>query len=614
MNIWKSTVQALALLSRRDRRILAILVLVQVSLAFLDLIAVALIGAVVLVSSSALTGTAPTGIAESIMAYLPTNQDVYGSAIILSVIAGLVMISKSILSYALTRRTFRFLANRQSMISSALASALLSRPLLDVQERSSQNTAATLTRAVNQLTMGVIGGAVIVVSESALLLLLVAALLFVDVTVTVFAVVFFALVGLAVQRVLAHWATSIGERSYEAEVASLTLIQEAVRSYREITVSGRRGGYINQFRGFRWQVAQAEADLRLVNIVTKYIYEIALVVGGGLLAVSQFVTKDSTAAVSVLAIFLAATARILPSVMRLQTAAFSIRSASSESQSAIELHSELQADSSDHQEIALEVAKRAVQGISDGYPGFHAEIIVSGCSLRYPGAATAALEDIELTITEGQSVALVGTTGAGKSTLADVLLGVLEPDSGVVLVAGVPPSRAIERWPGALAYVPQDVTIIEGTIRSNVAMGLELEASDDALVWEALERAHLSSFLREMRDGLNTLVGESGVRLSGGQRQRLGLARALYTRPRLLVLDEATSALDAETERMVADTLEALEGRVTTIIIAHRLATIRNCDQIAYLAAGRLIAIGKFNQVLRAVPDFERQAKLLGLA
>jgi ABC-type multidrug transport system fused ATPase/permease subunit len=207
----------------------------------------------------------------------------------------------------------------------------------------------------------------------------------------------------------------------------------------------------------------------------------------------------------------------------------------------------------------------------------------------------------------------VGSTGAGKSTLADVIIGVLEPDSGSVTISGASPREAISRWPGAIAYVPQAVALVVGSVRENVALGLPVDAIDDDMVWEALERAHLADFLRDQREGLDTYIGERGMRLSGGQRQRLGIARALYTRPRLLVLDEATSSLDAETEVAIVQTLDELEGEVSTITVAHRLATVRRADQLLYLENGIIIARGTFDQVRDQVTDFDRQASLLGL-
>jgi ABC-type multidrug transport system fused ATPase/permease subunit len=172
---------------------------------------------------------------------------------------------------------------------------------------------------------------------------------------------------------------------------------------------------------------------------------------------------------------------------------------------------------------------------------------------------------------------------------------------------------AINLWPGALAYVPQNVAMINGTVRENVALGLPADAIDEDRVWHSLQQAHLAEFLSDSRNGLDTLIGERGVRLSGGQRQRLGLARALYSRPKLLVLDEATSALDAETEVLIADALAALSDEVTTVTVAHRLAPIRHSDIVVYLEDGYIRALGSFEEVRESSSAFHRQATLLGL-
>jgi ATP-binding cassette subfamily C protein len=164
-----------------------------------------------------------------------------------------------------------------------------------------------------------------------------------------------------------------------------------------------------------------------------------------------------------------------------------------------------------------------------------------------------------------------------------------------------------------IAYVPQDITVIDGTVRDNVALGLPEDIVDDDLVWDALERAHLAQLVHEDQGGLDLIVGENGIRLSGGQRQRLGLARALYTRPKLIVLDEATSALDSETEQVISQALENLDREVTLVIIAHRLATIRHCTSVVYLEHGRMRAHGTFEEVRAEQPNFDRQASLLGL-
>jgi len=612
VSIWRSVRASLELLNRRDRRILFLLIGVQFALALLDFVGVVLFGLVAAISASAISGELPGQILFLLQTAGLDDIDAITLAVVLAVIAGLLFISKSILSYLVMRRSYRFLANRQAMVSSKLASLLLSRSILDVQKRSSQETAYALTYGANAATIGVLGSSVVVATEIAVILVVLIAILAVDVFVALFSVVFFALIALLLYRLLAKWASRLGREQSAAEISSIASVQESLRTYREVVVTGRRGFYVDRFQELRWRAARVQADLQIVSQIPKYVFEIALVLGGALLALSQFWTKDVVAAVAVIAVFLAATSRITPALLRLQAAVLSIRSSSGVATSTLQLAKELlQPDLG--KELDRDVMHRIETSTASGHAGFDSTVTVADLTIRYPGAAEPAAADVTLNVPAGSSMALVGPTGAGKSTLVDLILGVLTPDQGRVEIGGIVPSEATSHWPGALAYVPQDIAVVNGTVRSNVAVGLPADLVSDEQVWEALDRAQLGVFLRGERDGLDTVVGEHGVRLSGGQRQRLGLARALYTRPKLLVLDEATSALDAETELAVSQALDALEGEVTLIIVAHRLATIRHCDQVAYLDHGRLIALGSFAQVREQVPGFDRQAQLLGL-
>jgi ABC-type multidrug transport system fused ATPase/permease subunit len=223
------------------------------------------------------------------------------------------------------------------------------------------------------------------------------------------------------------------------------------------------------------------------------------------------------------------------------------------------------------------------------------------------------LNNLTLEIPSGQSVAIVGASGAGKTTLVDVLLGVLEPQNGKVSISGKSPSEAIKSWPGAISYVPQDVLIINGSIKENVSMGFLPESVSDSEVWNALTIAQLEKVVQNLEFGLETQVGDRGTKLSGGQRQRLGIARAMFTNPKLLVLDEATSSLDGQTESDLADALHNLKGKVTVVMIAHRLSSVRKVDAVVYLENGCVRASGTFEEVRTQVPNFDKQANLMGL-
>jgi len=610
--VLSSIQSALALLDRRSKRILLVLVLVQVFIASLDLLGVLLFGVVAALSASAIAGQQSATLTQLLEFLGLTQTDEVYLAIALAALAGLVFIAKSVLSFLLVRRSLRFLANRQAMVSGRLAERLLSRPLLDVQRNSSQQNAYALTAGANAATIGVLGNGVIVVAEIALLLVMGIGLLFIDPLVAIFTIVFFGVLAVILNRALGNWARRLGSGLSAAEVASITSVQDALRTYRESTVSGRRVLFIERFQGLRWQAARYQADSQIMAQVSKYIFEVGLIIGGAALAVSQVLTREVVAAVAVIAVFLTAASRIMPALLRLQQASLGLRHSAGIAAPTFELNAELETEV-DEFHVDTRVRDQVLAGLASGYVGFEPSVRLESASVTYPGADRPAIADATLTVHPGESLALVGPTGAGKSTLADLVLGVVHPDSGSIEVSGLEPAQAVSGWPGAMAYVPQDVSVLNGTIRSNVALGIPEDSVVDELVWEALDRAHLADMLRGERDGLDTVVGEHGVRLSGGQRQRLGLARALYTRPRLIVLDEATSALDAETERAVSEALDELEGDVTLVIVAHRLATIRHCNQVAYIEQGSLKALGSFEEVREAQPNFDRQAQLLGL-
>jgi ABC-type multidrug transport system fused ATPase/permease subunit len=261
----------------------------------------------------------------------------------------------------------------------------------------------------------------------------------------------------------------------------------------------------------------------------------------------------------------------------------------------------------------IELSSTSEQSPRIDHIGFTPTIEVKDLYFKYPNSEFVAVDGQKFLIDAGSSVAVVGSTGAGKTTAVDLILGILEPQDGSVLISGMEPQDAIARWPGAISYVPQDVVISNGTIRENVGLGYKSEFVNEEFVWDAVKAAQLESYVNSLPFGLDTQVGERGTRMSGGQRQRLGIARALFTKPKLLVLDEATSALDGETEAAISKAVQDLRGNVTVIMIAHRLSTVRNADSVIYMDRGQIKSIGTFEEVRSKVPDFDRQAKLMGL-
>jgi len=545
------------------------------------------------------------------------NLTVSQASVIVAFGAVFVLVLKTVLQALLARRIFRFLANRQAAVSASLARDFLSRPLLFVQRWTTSEAIYALGSGVGAATVAVLGSGIIILAEISLFVVVLVTLFIVDPVITFGALVLFGSVVLISQRVLARKGARNAAIMRGTSIDTLSAVSEALQTYRETTVLHRRELYVGKYESLIGRYAQATASTAFILEVPKFILESTLYIGVLALGVGQFlVNQNLTEAAATVAVFLAAGMRVVPALLRLQGAAITVRNSSVSAMPTYYLADALKDGTSDfaildksHNNHAADIQNR----IRAGHGDFSGNVVVSEVTVRYPDSPTPAVEDANVLVPQGTSLALVGSTGAGKSTLADVLIGVLEPDSGSVTISGVSPREAIAQWPGAISYVPQVVALVFGSVRENVALGLPNDVIDDELVWEALERAHLADFLRDQREGLDTMIGERGVRLSGGQRQRLGIARALYTRPRLLVLDEATSALDAETEAAIIQTLDELEGEVTTITVAHRLATVRRADQLLYLEHGKTRARGTFAEVRSQVADFDRQASLLGL-
>lgn len=612
MKIWAAIRDALALLDRRDRRRLGVSAALQMATSLLDFIGVALIGLVAAVSLAAVQGQHPPKFTDRMVSALGLANA--SEATRLGVLAGgaaVLLLAKSIVSPLLMARVLRFLARRQAIVTACLTKELFSRPMTFIQQRSSQETASALLQGASAATIQLLGQAVAGAAEMVLLIILAGTLLIVDPPVALGAIAFFGFFGVGMQRVLGHRVSNVGTESLQAEIASLRSLQEALGAYREICVADRRALYVKRIQDLRIRAAQAAGHLQTLYMLPKYAAEVALVVGAFSLAAVLFTTEPMAVAAGTFALFIATVTRAMPSLLRLQSAALAIRGAAATAAPTFALAQDLgHPRDAPQPEETREAVRRVVES---QHHDFVPRIEMRDVTFTYPAAQHPAIPGMTLLVEEGQSVAFVGRSGAGKSTLADVILGVLQPDGGEVAVGGIPPAEAVRRWPGAIAYVPQEVMLVNDSIRANVALGLPRDAIDDELVWDALHRAHLAEYLRGETAGLDTQVGERGIRISGGQRQRLGIARALFTRPRLLVLDEATSALDAEAEHAITTMVNDLEGEVTTLIIAHRLSTIRHVDLVVYLEAGKATAKGSFDEVCARVPALRRQADLMGL-
>ncbi len=598
--------RSIRVLHRIDRRKLFLISAAQVLMSFLDLLGVLVIGLLGAVSASTLQSQPVGDRINFFLSILNLEKSTLQSqALALGLLAVFLLVGRTILSILITRRILFFLSAKAAEVSSRLISSLLSKTLITIQEKTSLSTQFAITRGVDIMMVQIVATSMVLVADVSLLIVMGIGLFFVDPITAISGIIIFGVTGLALHRQLQVRAGKLGEENSRLFIKVNERISEVLESYREIVVRNRTGFYAKEIGQLRHEFSNTSAEINFLPYISKYIIETAVVIGGLFVGGIQFLMYDSTRAFTTLAIFLAAGSRLAPAVLRVQQGSMQLRTGIGQAGPTLDLIEKLGKGSvrEDMTDSSLELQ----------HEGFIPEISIHDISFQYPNTGEFALKNASLNIQAGSTVAIVGPSGAGKTTLIDVLLGVITPNSGTVLISGKHPLEAAATWPGAISYVPQSVSMSSGSIRENVALGYELKDASNELVFEALKVAQLTSFVKNLPHGLDTKVGQSGGFISGGQKQRIGVARAMFTKPLLLVLDEATSSLDSETEAALSEAIQSLRGSTTVIMIAHRLSTVREADMVVYVSQGQILACGKFDDVRNQIADFDRQALLMGL-
>jgi ABC-type multidrug transport system fused ATPase/permease subunit len=593
------------LLSNSEKKKVGFVVIIQIFMGGIDLLAIGLISILGSLAVSGISSQQPGNRVYSILKFLQISEMTFqGQAAVLAISATLLMIFRTVISVVFTRKVMFFLSRRGAVISSDLVNRLLGQTLLFIQGRTSQQTLYALTSGVSSITLGILGTTVAVVSDFSLLLILTASVFLFDPIIALGMTTLFGLIGYILYKLMHRRAKLLGEQQAHYEIASNEKIVEVLGSYREAIVRSRRSYYAAEIGTLRYRLADTQAELTFMPSISKYVVESAVILGALAISAVQFVLQDASHAVATLAVFIATGSRIAPAALRLQQGAVQLRSTIGVAAPTLDLIESLQ---------HIDTPGSQNEVVDFDHLGFVPKIEVKNVSIKYPSRMEEAVSNVSIDVESGEIVAIVGSSGAGKTTLVDSILGVLVPEYGSVRISGKTPLEAVAQWPGAVSYVPQDVLIVNGTFRQNISLGFPDELATDKLINEAIEISQLSELIQSLPDGVDTYVGERGTQLSGGQRQRLGIARAMFTKPKLLVLDEATSALDGQTEALISESILNLSGEVTVLIVAHRLSTIKSVDKIICMKEGKLVAMGNLDQVRRQIPEFDNQARLMGL-
>jgi len=597
----------LKLLTPGNRRKLLLVGFVQFSLALLDLVGLVTLGVVTSLGYSAVNSTSvPSSL--SFIWTIPVLKDkgLTYITLVFALLAVVVLLVKTLMSALLVRRVIGFLSVREAEISSYFVRRMLKSNPSELRKKSPQQVSGVALSAVNAGITVTLGQLTTLVVEALSVILVITGMSFVDFTVTIPTLIFFISLGYISIRLLKNRVARSTAESYFLGISSAELIRNALATSRDIYLANMQNQIANEYSELRHQNYKATRSAAFASSLPKFISEVGLLVGGSLIALSQVVLKDARGVLIGLVLFLALSSRVIPSILRVQNAILEINGARGAS---LDLLSELSALGDQASGYSVEPDTKN-QNLTKN---FFAEMeIVDGSFTHNPGELFN-LRGISLRILPGEFIGIAGPSGGGKTTLVDILTGILELDEGQVTVSGLSPSAAVLIWPNQIRYVPQDVHLIAGTLRMNICWPNLESIISDSEIWDILESVGLLTWVESLPNGLDAKVETFGSNISGGQKQRIGIARALCTKPQILMLDEATSSLDSSTEQLIANNVIANLNGVTRVVVAHRLSTIINADRIYYISNGQILATGNFADIRRLVPDFDRQAIINGL-
>lgn len=438
--------------------------------------------------------------------------------------------------------------------------------------------------------------------EAVSLVVVVSTLAIVQPGIAVITLGYMLLLGAVLYLWIAKHARIAGDVNLKATIRTSRLILEIMSTMKEIALRNREDTVADVVEASRRESSRARANTYFLGQVPRYVLESGIIGGFLVIGGAGFLIGGQQAAITAVALFGLAGFRMAPSVTRFQSIMSAMLASAAYPRRVLdELHETeaLVATSSGRASLPVPEQPRA--------------IVVDNVTFRYSLDAAPAVRGVSLEIPFGSFVAFVGSSGSGKSTMVDLLLSLLEPTDGTIRIDDVPLAKLTHAWRDRVGYVPQDVALFDSSIAENVALTWSMDY-DAERVQHALEQAHVWDIVAKRDGGIESQVGERGLSLSGGQKQRLGIARALYTDPLVLVMDEATSALDTKTEAAVSESIADLSGDRTLIVVAHRLSTIRHADRIFFMRDGEVMAQGTFDELVASVPDFAHQAALAGLA
>jgi ATP-binding cassette, subfamily B, bacterial PglK len=530
----------------------------------------------------------------------PSPQDL---ALMLAVITVGVYIVKSFAAIGIIRWATTFALAEETEMLHRLMGTYLSAPYTQHLERNSDEFVRTLEISLPMIFRMAMVQSFNAVGDIFSVAFVGVILAVSNVGIAIAAAAYFGIVVVGYQRVAQHFISRAAQAIHDKQAKEIQAMHQSLAAVKDVKVRGAERFFADEVRDMRRVLIGPYRAVTLSSMTPRYVLELAMMGAAAVIAFVAFSTEPVSAATATVGVFLAGGFRMLAPLNKV---IFAMSQARASMPSLDQLAEDLQMAK------AEEVAEN-LQLTEEVHPNeLRTRLALRDVTFSYvPGVPV--LDHVTFDIDQGDAIGLVGGSGAGKSTLVDLLLGVQEADSGEVLVDGWPIHSVRRQWQSMIGYVPQSIVLFDATVRANVAFGVPDADVDDERVWEVLGLAQLTDVVLQLPFQLDGMIGEGGVQLSGGQQQRLGVARALYHEPRILMFDEATSALDNETEFKLTEVFEGFKGRLTTITIAHRLSTVRRCDRLLYLEHGKLLGDGTFEELERTSPGFRRLVELASL-
>jgi ABC-type multidrug transport system fused ATPase/permease subunit len=585
------------LLLNPDRRKLQALAVLQFVFSILDLLGLLLIGVVTSLGLSIISSIPIPNSLLFIFDLPPFDlMSIEQTIFFLATIAGVLLILKTVASTIITRKVVGFLSLREAQLSSEYIRYVTAcSPKWQLSKSPQYISGVAMEGANSAITVGLSQIVNLVVESFSIVILLVGISSF-DPSITLPGLLFFLISAFVTLRFLSLRTRNAGKENYFLKISSSETIKNLIAGSREIYVSNSREIITTQFKEQRISNYKAIRTKALTSAIPKFVSEVTMVLGAFFIGILQFAVKDARDAITGIVLFVALSSRVLPSLLRVQNAVLEIRGSTEATLNFLAEFSSAKAS-----------AAKFGGGLEnfDIPKPFHPSIEISNVSASHEDQTNFKISDINLKIKEGEFVAIIGPSGAGKTTLVDILLGIILPGTGEAKISGIPAMLAMEMWPNKIRYVPQDVQLISGTILENIIWPSTHSMATEAEIQSLLLTVDLLTWVQSLPNGVHTNVNSQASNISGGQKQRIGLARALYCSPSMLILDESTSALDSKTEYEIVRNIIEKKSGMTRVVIAHRLSTIQNADRIIYMESGRILAQGSFKELIELIPDMK---------